>query len=86
MSRSWSISREDFGSAGSQHLVQVLRDVTIPGLRFPAGTTVFVGGAPAQGVDFLNSVYGAFPWIVLLALVLAYLVLGYERFAHWCSP
>jgi len=37
---------------------------------------VFVGGAPAQGVDFLNSVYGALPWIVLLAFVFAYLVLA----------
>jgi len=31
---------------------------------------------PAQGVDFLNSVYGALPWIVLLAFVFAYLVLA----------
>ncbi len=35
-----------------------------------------MGGAPAQGVDFLNVVYGAFPWILLLALLLAYLVLA----------
>jgi RND superfamily putative drug exporter len=34
-----------------------------------------VGGAAAQGVDFLSAVYGAFPWIVLVAFVLAYLVL-----------
>jgi RND superfamily putative drug exporter len=69
------IGREYFGSVGSQHLVTVLRDTTIPSMTFPAGTKAFVGGAPAQGVDFLNTVYGAFPWIVLLALLLAYLVL-----------
>ena len=34
-----------------------------------------MGGAPAQGVDFLAQVYGAFPWIVVLALVLAYVLL-----------
>ena len=70
------VSREYFGSAGSQRLVNVLRDTTIPSMKFPDGTKVFVGGAPAQGVDFLNSVYGALPWIVLLAFVFAYLILA----------
>jgi len=70
------VSREYFGSAGSQHLVSVLRDQTIPSMHFPAGTKVFVGGAPAQGIDFLNSVYGALPWIVLLAFIFAFLILA----------
>jgi len=70
------VSREYFGSAGSQNLVNVLRDTTIPSMTFPNGTKVYVGGAPAQGVDFLNSVYGALPWIVLLAFVFAYLILA----------
>ena len=43
--------------------------------RFPAGTTTALGGAPAQGVDFLDAVYGSFPYIVALTLVLALLVL-----------
>jgi len=70
------VSREYFGSAGTQHLVAVLRDTTIPSMNFPAGTKVYVGGAPAQGVDFLTTVYGAFPWIVALALLFTYLVLA----------
>jgi RND superfamily putative drug exporter len=70
------ISREYFGSAGSQNLVNVLRDTTIPSASFPADSKVFVGGASAQGVDFLNSVYDALPWIVLLAFVIAYLILA----------
>jgi len=37
--------------------------------------TVDVGGAPAQGVDFLDRVYGAFPWIVVAVLALTFLVL-----------
>jgi RND superfamily putative drug exporter len=69
------VSREYFGSVGTQHLVATLRDSTIPSATFPAGTKVYVGGAPAQGVDFLNTVYGVFPWIVALALLLAYLIL-----------
>ena len=70
------VSRDYFGSAGSQHLVAVLRDTTIPSMKFPGSTRAYVGGAPAQGVDFLNVVYGAFPWILVLALSLAYLVLA----------
>jgi RND superfamily putative drug exporter len=70
------VSREYFGSAGTQHFVAVLRDTTIPSANFPVGTKVYVGGAPAEGVDFLNTVYGAFPWIVLLALLFAYLILA----------
>jgi RND superfamily putative drug exporter len=69
------VSGESFGSAVSQNLVRVIRHDVIPGVKLPAGTQVYVGGAPAQGVDFLNSVYGSFPWIVLLALLLAYGVL-----------
>jgi RND superfamily putative drug exporter len=70
------VSREYYGSAGSQNLVNVLRDATVPSMKFPSGTSVFVGGAPAQGVDFLNSVYGALPWIVMLAFVFAYVILA----------
>jgi putative drug exporter of the RND superfamily len=69
------IGRHEFGAEASQAFVRELRNDYIPRSHFPAGTKIYLGGAPAQGVDFLNSVYGAFPWIVLLALVLAYLVL-----------
>src|ERR1019366_7926740 len=68
------LARDDFGSAPTQALVaRVVRAVAAA--RFPAGATGYVGGAPAQGVDFLDRVYGAFPWVVLCALVLAYLLL-----------
>jgi RND superfamily putative drug exporter len=36
---------------------------------------MYVGGAPAQGVDFLARVYGMFGWIVLAVLALTYVVL-----------
>ena len=70
------VSREYFGAANTQHLVTLLRNKIVPSVTFPAGTTVLVGGAPAEGVDFLNVVYGSFPWILMLALLLAYLVLA----------
>lgn len=69
------VSRHDFGAASTQNFVNTLRDDLIPSARFPTGTNVFVGGASAQGVDFLSRVYDTFPWIVLVAFVLAFLVL-----------
>jgi RND superfamily putative drug exporter len=69
------VARHDFGAALSQRLVQHLRNGVLPFVRFPPGTSIYLGGAPAQGVDFLNSVYGTFPWLVLLALALAWFVL-----------
>jgi len=69
------IGRHEFGAEASQQFVRELRNDYFPRSHFPPGTKIYLGGAPAQGVDFLTSVYGAFPWIVALAMVLAYLVL-----------
>ena len=41
----------------------------------PPGTGVYVGGAPAQGVDFLSNVYGSFVWIAALIALVAYVIL-----------
>jgi RND superfamily putative drug exporter len=67
--------RHEFGAPQSQQLVRDLRDHYVADTVLPSGSRVYVGGAPAQGVDFLSSVYGSFPWIVALALALAFLFL-----------
>jgi RND superfamily putative drug exporter len=36
---------------------------------------VYVGGGPAQGVDYLSRSYAWFPWLVLAALALTYVLL-----------
>jgi RND superfamily putative drug exporter len=69
------IGRHDFGDESSQQLIQRIRAHDIANAHFPTGVNVSVGGAPAQGVDFLHRVYGNFVWIMLLVLLLAYLVL-----------
>jgi len=67
--------RHEYGAQESQRFVGRLRDAIVPGARFPAGTRVVAGGAPPQGVDFLDRAYGAFPWLVLCILVLTYVIL-----------
>jgi len=73
--RVFVVGRHAFGDPAMQALVRRLRARLVPAARFPAGVTVDVGGAPAQGVDFLDRVYGAFPWIVVAVLALTFLVL-----------
>ena len=67
--------RHEYGDEASQAFVRRLRGTLVPRARFPAGVRVYAGGAPPQGVDYLSRSYGWFPWLVLGALVLTYLVL-----------
>ncbi len=69
------VGRHEYGEEPTQRFVRRLRDRLVPNARFPAGVRVYAGGAPPQGVDFLSRSYGAFPWLVLAALVLTYVVL-----------
>jgi RND superfamily putative drug exporter len=70
------IGRHEFGERTSQALVERLRQKLVPRSAFPAATRVYAGGAAPQGVDFLSRSYAFFPWLVLIALVLTYLVLA----------
>jgi RND superfamily putative drug exporter len=69
------IGRHDFGDEATQQLVTQIRTRYLPAAHWPSGMHIYLGGAPAQGVDFLERVYGTFPWVVLVVLALAYLVL-----------
>jgi RND superfamily putative drug exporter len=73
--RVFVVGRHEYGDPAMQALVRRLRSRVVPAAGFPAATRVYVGGAPAQGVDFLARVYGLFPWIVLAVLALTYVVL-----------
>jgi uncharacterized membrane protein YdfJ with MMPL/SSD domain len=69
------IGRHEYGSEKAQSFVRRLRRTIIPAARFPGGTRALVGGGAAQGVDFLQRSYAAFPWLVLAVLGLTYLLL-----------
>jgi uncharacterized membrane protein YdfJ with MMPL/SSD domain len=70
-----AVGRHEYGDERSQAFVRRLRHTLVPAARFPGGVRVLAGGAPPQGVDYLDQSYGAFPWLVLAVLVLTYLVL-----------
>src|SRR5579862_5268342 len=66
------IGRHEYGQPPALDFVRRLRTRTVPGVGFPAGTRVLVGGGAAQGLDFIERSYGAFPWLVLVVLGLTY--------------
>jgi RND superfamily putative drug exporter len=65
----------DAGAPQTVDFVNRLRDTYVPRAGFPAGSRVLVTGAPAFGVDFQSTAYGAFPWLVVAVLILSYLLL-----------
>ena len=69
------VARDQFGAAASQQLVTRIREHDVAAAALPRGFQVVVGGAAAQGVDYLHQTYGAFVWVVALAMALALLVL-----------
>ncbi len=69
------VNRHEYGEEATQHLVRRIRTQWIPQARFPADTPVHAGGGPPQGVDYLDRSYAYFPWLVLGALALTYLLL-----------
>jgi uncharacterized membrane protein YdfJ with MMPL/SSD domain len=66
--------KADYGSEAAQGLVHRIRDTYVPAARFGEAEVVLTG-APAFGVDFVDTAYAAFPWLVLAVLVLSYLLL-----------
>jgi putative drug exporter of the RND superfamily len=74
-SRVYVIGRHEYGDPESRRFVDRLRDRAVPAAHLPAGVHVYAGGAPPQGVDFLDRSYGAFPWLIAGVLLLTYLVL-----------
>jgi RND superfamily putative drug exporter len=67
--------RHEAGAPSSVDLVHRIRRAYVPGAGFPPGARVYVTGAPAFGVDFQATAYGAFPWLVVAVLVVSYLLL-----------
>ena len=74
-SRVFAINRHEYGERPTRRFVERLRESVVPALQLPPDARVYVGGIPAQGVDFLDRSYGALPWLVLAVLSVTFLIL-----------
>ena len=73
--RIYVFGQHDLGAPQTVELVGQLRSTYIPNSGFPANSRIYLGGAPAQGVDLLDSLGKAFPIIVTLILLLTFFIL-----------
>jgi putative drug exporter of the RND superfamily len=69
------VGESEYGAPASLDFVDRLRGEIIPSAGFPRGTQALAGGGPPGGVDFLDTAYGAFPWLILGVLLLTYVLL-----------
>ena len=74
--RLFIIGRHSIGAPESEKLVESLRATNLSSFGFSGKTRLYLGGAPAQGVDLIRVILNSFPWIVLLALLLTYILLA----------
>lgn len=71
----FAASKEAYGSESAQALARRIRSTLVSQAHFPEGTTVLVGGGPAAGVDFIDQIYGTFPFLVGAVLLVSYILL-----------
>jgi RND superfamily putative drug exporter len=69
------VGRNDPSSVQAQSFASRLRNRLIPAAAFPASAVVIAGGGAAYASDFVSSVLGSFPWLVLGVLGLTYVLL-----------
>jgi uncharacterized membrane protein YdfJ with MMPL/SSD domain len=69
------VGRHEYGDEPTQAFVRRLRGQIMRSVAWPPGVRAWAGGAPPQGVDFLDRAYSSFPWLVLIVLALTYLLL-----------
>ena len=60
-----AIGRSEYGTPPAMDFVRRFRSDIVPAAQFPGGVSVYAGGGPPSSVDFLDLVYGTFPWLVL---------------------
>jgi RND superfamily putative drug exporter len=73
--RIFVIGRHVLGAQESDQLVKELRAIDLTQSGFDSDAQLYLGGAPAQGVDLIRAIINSLPWIIALALLLTYILL-----------
>ncbi len=70
-----AVGKSDPGVQEAEQFIGRVRSETIPAVEFPQSAKVYVGGAPAFNVDFIDKTYSAFPSLVVSVLLFTYVLL-----------
>ena len=74
--RMYVIGKDAIGDSKTRTLVKQVRTAIDKATGFPEGTKLYLGGSPAQGVDLIDAILSALPWIIALVLLVAFLLLA----------
>lgn len=80
--RIFVLGRHDFADPRTTALIATLRDFEPTEFGYADDVRIEVAGAPAQGVDFLITLWRSMPWVVLLILAVAGAALS-RVFGSW---
>jgi uncharacterized membrane protein YdfJ with MMPL/SSD domain len=69
------VGERDYGKPESLEFVSRLRGEIIPAVGFPQSASVYAGGGPPGGKDFLDLTYSWFPWLLGAVLVATFVLL-----------
>ena len=78
------LGRYGFADERTADFVSALRTVDLAAFGY-RGATVFVGGAPAQGVDFLDTLRIWVPFLLVVMLGAAWLAMSRILRSHWLA-
>ena len=73
--RLYVFGQHDLGAPETVDLVDRLRNQYVPQAGFPDGARIYLGGAPAQGVDLLSALATSFPVVAVIILVFTFVML-----------
>jgi RND superfamily putative drug exporter len=72
-----AFGEDDPNSRPAKDLISSLKDETLPQLQEAAGAGEFtLAGVGPEGRDFVEAVYGNFPYVLLFVLILTYILLA----------
>jgi RND superfamily putative drug exporter len=69
------VGEHDYGKPESLDFVSRLREEIVPAAAFPQAVSVYAGGGPPGGKDFLDLTYRWFPWLIGAVLIATYVLL-----------
>ena len=73
-----AFGRDDANSREAKKVIDNLQDSTLPSLQqsVGGGVQLTLGGVGAESRDFIDAVYGKFPYVLLFVLVLTFVLLA----------